>query len=235
MMLVAAINNLGLNLNAGSARPSLSPERKAPYHLPLTSRLLNLIRYLPSNTWASISQMTSGGPNTLLLCVPWPGESWAISIESFINSHDSSTLLILYKAFVRPILEHGAPVWDPHLTKDIQAIESVQRFATKICLKNSSMSYSDWLKLLGLDSLYTRRKGAKLCLLYKIVHSLSAQSFPLTPFCHNYSNSSHDFCFRMWRAHTNHAVYPFYNSSIRAWNELLQEVVSCNTLPALKK
>ena len=65
-------------------------------------------------------------------------------------SHDSSTLLILFKAFVWPILEYGAHVWDPHFTKDIQAIESDQRFATKICLKNWSMPYSDRLKLLDL-------------------------------------------------------------------------------------
>ena len=61
--------------------------------------------------------------------------SWSISVESFYKfSHDSSTLLILYKAFVRPILKYGAPVRDPHLTKDIQVIQSVQRFATKIIM-----------------------------------------------------------------------------------------------------
>ena len=96
-------------------------------------------------------------------------------------SYDSSTLLILYKAFIRPILEYGAPVWDPYLIKDIQAIESIQRFATKICAKNWSMPYPDQLQLLNLDSLFTRRKCAKLCLLYKTVHSLSAPSFSLIP------------------------------------------------------
>ena len=150
-------------------------------------------------------------------------------------SYDSSTLLTLYKAFIRPILEYGAPVWDPHLIKDIQAIESVQRFATKICTKNWSMPYPDRLQLLNLDSLFTRRKCAKLCLLYKTVHSLSAPSFSLTPLGHSYSTRSHNSCFRTRRAHTNYALHSFYNSSIRAWNRLPQEVISCDTLPAFRR
>jgi len=33
------------------------------------------------------------------------------------------------------LLEYAVPVWDPHLVKDIEAIEAVQRFATKVCTK----------------------------------------------------------------------------------------------------
>jgi len=36
---------------------------------------------------------------------------------------------------VRPLLEYAVPVWDPHLVKDIEAIESMQRFTTKVCMK----------------------------------------------------------------------------------------------------
>ena len=36
---------------------------------------------------------------------------------------------------MRPLLEYAVPVWDPYLVKDIEAIESVQRFATKVCMK----------------------------------------------------------------------------------------------------
>ena len=43
-----------------------------------------------------------------------------------------TTLGALYVTQVRPYLEYAIPIWDPHLSKDIEAIESVQRFASKV-------------------------------------------------------------------------------------------------------
>ena len=40
--------------------------------------------------------------------------------------------LCLFKAFVRPQLEYANAVWSPHKVKDITAIESVQRRATRL-------------------------------------------------------------------------------------------------------
>ena len=51
----------------------------------------------------------------------------------FCRDCGSNTLKILYTSFVRPVLEYAVPVWDPHIVKDIVALESVQRFATKVC------------------------------------------------------------------------------------------------------
>ena len=34
----------------------------------------------------------------------------------------------LYIAYIRPHLEHACQVWDPHLIKDIHALQSVQKF-----------------------------------------------------------------------------------------------------------
>ena len=40
-----------------------------------------------------------------------------------------------YKAFVRPILEYSATVWDPHSANNIKTIEKVQRRAAR-CVTN---------------------------------------------------------------------------------------------------
>ena len=43
-----------------------------------------------------------------------------------------NSLKTMYIAYVQPHLEYAVPVWDPHLKKDVMALESVQRFATKM-------------------------------------------------------------------------------------------------------
>ena len=43
----------------------------------------------------------------------------------FYNFSNTDTLVQLYTSLVRPHLEYACPVWVPHLTKDIQALESV--------------------------------------------------------------------------------------------------------------
>ena len=78
-------------------------------------------------------------------------------------------------------------MWDPHLRKDIDLLESVQRFATKLCTKSwSAHSYDEHLHLLTLDSLSKRRAFLKLRHLYKLVHGQSVSyNLPI-----NFSNNS---------------------------------------------
>ena len=38
------------------------------------------------------------------------------------------------QVLVRPI-QHSAPAWNPYLTKDINSLESMQKFALKVSLK----------------------------------------------------------------------------------------------------
>ena len=56
----------------------------------------------------------------------------------------------LYVAFIRPHLEYATAVWDPHLSKDILELESVQRFACRICTKSWDVPYCDMLSTLNL-------------------------------------------------------------------------------------
>ena len=51
----------------------------------------------------------------------------------------------------RPHLEYAASVWSPHMKKDIQLIENVQRRATKQLPKISKLPYSERLSLRQLD------------------------------------------------------------------------------------
>ena len=142
----------------------------------------------------------------------------------FYNNSQPSTLKTLYIALIRPLLEYGVPVWDPHLRKDIDLLESVQRFATKLCTKSwSAHSYDERLHLLNLDSLSKRRAFLKLCHLYKLVHGQSASyNLPLTfliilcipPILITVS---------LWKcmpfSHSNY-FYSFFCDAVRVWNTL---------------
>ena len=54
----------------------------------------------------------------------------------FYQNSSKETLLQLYVSLIRPCLEYAAPVWDPSLQILTQAMEKVQGFAMKMCLKN---------------------------------------------------------------------------------------------------
>ena len=107
---------------------------------------------------------------------------------------------ILY-IFVRPHLEYAVPVWNPHLKRDILALESVQRLASKICTKSwHGVSYEDRLDQLHLTTLESRRSFLNLCYLFKLLNGLI--HFPNSPI-HSTSNSHES------RSHSQALCVPF--------------------------
>ena len=55
--------------------------------------------------------------------------------RQFYQDADTSTLLQLYVSNIRPHLEYMCQAWDPYLKKDIEMLESVQKFALQVCSK----------------------------------------------------------------------------------------------------
>ncbi|KAK4314500.1 hypothetical protein Pmani_014205 [Petrolisthes manimaculis] len=53
-------------------------------------------------------------------------------IKRNFTVHDKEIILPLYLSLVRPILDFGVQCWSPHLAKDIQALERIQRRATRL-------------------------------------------------------------------------------------------------------
>ena len=133
--------------------------------------------------------------------------------RKFYRYSDMETLKRLYVAFICPNLEYATAVWDPHFSKDIQKLESVQRFACRVCTKRWNDAYSDMLHTLNIPPLSERRKLLKMCHLYEIVHGfIDFPNAPLVykPCTNHFTRYTHPLTLLQPQTHTN----SFYFSSI---------------------
>ena len=90
-------------------------------------------------------------------------------IKHTFKHMNKETFMLLYKGMVRPHLEYGSCVWNPHLKKDNDAIERVQRRATRLLPEIRHLSYVDRLKELKLPTLKFRRERADIIETYNIL------------------------------------------------------------------
>ena len=66
---------------------------------------------------------------------------------------DREDFLLVYKTYVRPHVEFCIQAWSPHLKRDIQCLEKVQRRATRMVIVMRNASYEIRLMKLELISL----------------------------------------------------------------------------------
>jgi len=99
----------------------------------------------------------------------------AWSVLGMVKRHfkviDKEDFMVLYKTYIRPHLEYQycVQIWSPHLKKDIECLERIQRRPTKLVKGLKQKSYQEWLKILGLHSLQQRRLRGDLIETYKIL------------------------------------------------------------------
>ena len=105
-----------------------------------------------------------------------------------------SDLIIVYKLFIRSILEQSCVVWHSSITiEEENDIERVQKVCLKIILKGRYESYSQALETTDLTTLSQRRK--KLCLNFarKCVENEKTQHmFPLNASSHSMSKRNEE-------------------------------------------
>ena len=91
------------------------------------------------------------------------------------------TLLTIYKAFIRPHLDHGDTIYDQAYNDSFhQKLESIQYNAALAITGAIRGNYSEKLyQELGLESLQQRRWYRKLCTFFKIIKEKSPAIFSI--------------------------------------------------------
>ena len=83
--------------------------------------------------------------------------------------------LILYKLYVRPILEFNTVSWNhARYVREVNCVEKIQRRFTKRIWSDDSVSYSARLPVCKLLALESRRRIVDLIYLHKVLHEDAA-------------------------------------------------------------
>ena len=140
----------------------------------------------------------------------------------FYGNADPTALFELYTALVRPHLEYACEVWNPHLQKERDQLERVQKYGLRMCSKQWSAGYTDVLSLFKIPTLSDRREYLSLCTMFKITQEM--MYFPTNVFVpklpDNLSSSSNSFLFYQPFAKSNAFLYSFVPFSCSLWNKL---------------
>ena len=156
----------------------------------------------------------------------------AAMIKRCFVSNDRKTLFWAFCVFVRPVLEYASPVWSPHLIKDIDNIESVQRSFTKYLPGFYNKSYSERLSLLNADTLEVRRLKSDLTLCFRLLNNLC--DFDFNNFFElriDGRTRGHSLKLSVQPALHDCRKYFFSHRVVNAWNALPELLVTAPSLP----
>src|SRR5664279_583215 len=157
-------------------------------------------------------------------------------IRRCFNNLDKEDFLLLYKTYIRPHLEYCVQAWSPHLRKDIDCLERVQRRATKLVKSLRKLPYIERLQKLGLTSLEQRRLRGDLIETYKILtekENLQKEQF-FKKNVSGYSTRGHSLKLYVPRSLTTTRQHFFSVRVVVDWNDLPQHVVDASTVNSFK-
>ena len=156
-------------------------------------------------------------------------------IKNTFHSIDEKGFMILFKSNVRPVLEYGIPVWQPHLRKHEKEIEQIQRRATRMIKGFENFNYSERLHKLYLPTLHYRRRRCDLIQVFKIIKKFdNIDSDSFFQFNHGITRKNHIYKLNKPRCNSSQKMHSFSHRIINDWNDLPSSVGEINSINAFK-
>ena len=128
---------------------------------------------------------------------------------------------------VRPILEYGSSVWDPHTDMLQKELEKVQNRAARFVTRNYVYETGSMTGILGQlkwEYFKKRRKDNRLILLYKGLKGKAR--IPTT----RRGRNQHSLAFHIPSANEDAYKNSFFPQTIRDWNDLPESLISSSEL-----
>ena len=95
------------------------------------------------------------------------------SFSRAFHFRKASSLVPLYKTFIRPKLEHAVAARSPWLEGDKEELEKVQRKLVRLISDKRGNSYEERLTSIGLTSLSERRRRGDLIETFKMMNEFN--------------------------------------------------------------
>jgi len=157
-------------------------------------------------------------------------------IKRYFRRLDNDDFLLIYKIYIRPHVEYCIQAWSPHLKKDIQCLEKVQRSATRLVPSLRKFTYEERLRRLGLTTLERRRQRGDLIEAYKIMtgkEQVDSDHF-FQKSNTNYNLRGHSMKMTVKRCHTDIRKFFFSQRVVQHWNSLPQQIVDAASVNSFK-
>ena len=156
-------------------------------------------------------------------------------IRRNITYKEKSLIIPLYKAIVRPHLEYCIQAWNPHLRKDVDMLEQIQRGATKLIPGLRDLTYEERLKECRLTTLETRRLRGDQIEVFKILNGYeNIDSNIFFDIKESKITRGHNYTLVKKQSRLDVRKYSFSQRTITVWNNLSADCVHASSVNMFK-
>ena len=158
-------------------------------------------------------------------------------IKISFETLDDDMFKNLYNTLIRPLLEYCVQVWSPHMQKDIELLENVQRRATKLVWRLRNMEYDERLKELKLTRLEDRRIRGDMILTYRLINGKENVDYRkfFTLVDDHYDLRGHKKKIKRTNMSLDVRRYFFSRRVVKKWNSLSEDEVKAPSTAAFKR